>query len=118
MRGVAKWFDSLGLRSQSNPIWDPYRYYVYEHYQDPDDGWDFYGAARLAFGACGNRGPQSSCGVQYCVDENGETVGRAGVCVNGTEPAGCVPKGETPWMDPNDRNRLCSWLRNGTSGVE
>jgi hypothetical protein len=100
MRGVAKWFNET-IPHDLDPIWDSYRYYSYGYYADPDDGWNYYGASRLSFGACGNRGPQSSCGVTYCVDENGKTMG---------DPA-LVPEGQTPWMDPNDRNRLCPWLR-------
>jgi hypothetical protein len=117
MRGVAAWFDSLDLRSNADPIWDAYRYYQYGYYADPDDGWRFYDQARLTFGACGNRGPQSSCGPLYCVDAKGATVGT--VCGDGTNLESCVPKGQTPWLDPNDRDRLCPWLRgNGTgSGV-
>jgi hypothetical protein len=106
MSGVAKWLNNT-ITHDVDPIWDAYRYYVYGYYVDPDDGWNFYGASRLSFGACGNRGPQSSCGVTYCVDEQGKTVG---------DPA-LVPKGETPYLDPNDRNRLCPWLRgNATVG--
>jgi hypothetical protein len=109
MRGVAAWFDSLDLQSIPDPIWDPYRYYQYGYYMDPDDGWRFYDQARLTFGACRNRGPQSSCGPLYCVDGKGTTVGTA--CANGTESGSCVPMGQTPWIDPNDRDRLCPWLR-------
>jgi hypothetical protein len=106
MRGVAKWLNDTIARD-ADPIWDAYRYYVYGYYTDPDDGWNFYGASRLSFGACGNRGPQSSCGVTYCVDKQGNTVG---------DPSS-VPTGQTPWMDPNDRNRLCPWLRGNETVV-
>jgi hypothetical protein len=108
MRGVATWFDSLDLSSSPDPIWDTFRYYQYGYYADPDDEFNFYAQARLTFGACGNRGPQSACGVLYCVDEKGVTVQRA--CGEG-EKGSCVPKGETPYMDPKDRDRVCSWLR-------
>ncbi|KAH5297409.1 hypothetical protein HBI17_204000 [Parastagonospora nodorum] len=104
MRGVAKWLHD-NISRDADPIWDTYRYYVYGYYADPEDGWNFYGASRLSFGACGNRGPQSSCGVTYCVDQNGTTVGQPEL----------VPEGQTPWMDPNDRNRLCPWLRHNKS---
>jgi hypothetical protein len=111
MRGVAAWFDSLDLRS--DPIWDTYRYYQYGYYTDPDNGWKFYDQARLTFGACGNRGPQSSCGPLYCVDGNGATVGT--ICGNETNGESCVPEGQTPWIDPSERDRICPWLRsNGT----
>jgi hypothetical protein len=105
MRGVAKWLDDV---NPAGPIDDAYRYYVYGRYVDPDDGWDFYGEARLSFGACGNRGPQSSCGVGWCVDGEGESAGSGGVV---------VPEGQSPYVDPNDRNNLCPWLKgNGSTG--
>jgi hypothetical protein len=114
MRGVATWFDSLNLSSSPDPIWDAFRYYQYGYYADPDDGFSFYDQARLTFGACGNRGPQSACGVLYCVDGEGQTVQKA--CAEGVVGS-CVPKGQTPYMDPNDRDRVCKWLRgNGTGG--
>jgi hypothetical protein len=113
MRGVAAWFDSLNLSSSTDPIWDTYRYYQYGYYADPDDGFDFYGQARLTFGACGNRGPQSACGVLYCVDGEGQTVQRA--CGEGGTGK-CVPEGETPYVDPNERYRVCKWLRGNETG--
>lgn len=99
MRGVVKFFDSLNIRN-STPIWDPYRYYAYGPYVDPDDGWNFYGSARLSFGACGNRGPQSACGYVWCYTKEGTTPAVSD-----------VPQGQTPYLDPNDRNRICPWLR-------
>lgn len=104
IRGVVKWLDGTNVRNEPNAIWDPYRYYVYGRYIDPDDGWDFYGEARLSFGGCGNRGPQSSCGVGWCVNSTGVFPG-----------ADSVPKGVSPYVDPNNRDNLCPWLRaNGT----
>jgi len=98
MRVVVQFFDSLGIRN-SDPIWDRYRYYAYGPYADPDDGWDFYGSARLSFGACNNRGPQSSCGNLWCHTKEGKNPAVSD-----------VPEGQTPWMDPNNRSRLCPWL--------
>jgi hypothetical protein len=104
MRGVAKWLDD-NISRDNDPIWDPWRYYVYGYYVDPDNGWNFYAEAHLSFGACGNRGPQSSCGNRWCLEKNGNKT---------TVPQ--VPKGQTPYGDPNDRNSLCPWLRdNGTA---
>ncbi|KAH7406345.1 hypothetical protein DE146DRAFT_630993 [Phaeosphaeria sp. MPI-PUGE-AT-0046c] len=106
MRGVAKWLDDEHLRGGDGGG-DKYRWYLYGYYVDPDDGWTFYNSARLSFGFCGNRGPQSSCGVNYCVDKNGRTDwGHEGMN---------VPAGQTPWMDPNERNRLCPWLRDNST---
>jgi hypothetical protein len=65
IRGVAKWFDTY-VPHANFTIWDSVRYYVYERYTDPDNGWNFYEALRLSFGTCGNRSPQSSCGVTWC----------------------------------------------------
>lgn len=104
MRGVIKWLDGTNIRKEPDAIWDKYRYYTYGRYVDPDDGWDFYGEARLSFGACGNRGPQSSCGVGWCVNATG--------VFPGTES---VPTGVSPYVDPNNKDNLCPWLRdNGT----
>ncbi|KAH7075192.1 hypothetical protein FB567DRAFT_536328 [Paraphoma chrysanthemicola] len=102
--GIVSWLDSVA----PGPITDPFRYYVYGRYVDPDDGWDFYGEARLAFGACGNRGPQSSCGVGWCVDAEGKSSGQGEVV---------VPEGQSPYVDPNSRDNLCPWLR-GNATVE
>lgn len=108
MRGVAKWLDDTNVRNNNQTIWDPYRYYTYGYYTDQDNGWNFYGEARLSFGACGNRGPQSSCGVAWCVDKDGNS--------SGYSPSIVVPKGQTPYVDPNNRDNLCPWLRgNGTA---
>lgn len=105
MRGVAKWLDDTSVRNIQG-ISDPYRYYTYGRYVDPDDGWDFYGEARLSFGACGNRGPQSSCGVGWCVDKDGVFPG-----------VSAVPQGQSPYVDPNNKDNLCPWLRdNRTAG--
>jgi len=110
MRGVAKWLDDTNVRNNSQTIWDPYRYYTYGYYADPDNGWNFYASARLSFGACGNRGPQSACGVVWCVDKDGKSSGYA--------PGFEVPKGQSPYVDPNNRDNLCPWLRdNGTASV-
>jgi len=100
--GVAAWLDSTGMAKQPDDYVfdDAYRFYVYGYYRDPDDGFGFYDAARLTFGGCGNRGPQSACGMTWCVDGEG---GRPE-----------VPEGEDPWVDPNERDGLCPWLRNGT----
>jgi hypothetical protein len=105
MRGVVTWLDSINVRN-NDPIWDSFRYYEYGYYADPDNGWKFYAESRLSFGACGNRGPQSSCGVYWCKEKDGGTT---------TPPK--VPEGQTPYLDPNDRNNICPWLRNnGTAG--
>jgi hypothetical protein len=103
-KGIANWLDNNVPRAYS-PIWDSYRYYAYGYYTDPDDGWDYYGSSRLSFDACGNRGPQSSCGVVWCVNTEGNS--------SGTVPQFPIPKGESPYVDPNDRNRICPWLRDG-----
>lgn len=100
MHGVIKWLDNT-IPRDADPVWDTFRYYVYGYYIDPDDGWDFYGESRLSFGACGNRGPQSSCGVTWCTDRNGNSAGAN---------AGMVPGGGNPYVNPNNRNRLCPWL--------
>jgi hypothetical protein len=105
MRGVVKWLDDTNVRNNSQTIGDPYRYYLYGYYADPDNGWNFYAEARLTFGACGNRGPQSACGVGWCVDKEGKYPERAQ-----------VPEGQTPYVDPNNRDNLCPWLKgNGTA---
>jgi hypothetical protein len=103
MKGIVNWLDNNVPRTDS-PIWDTYRYYTYGYYIDPDNGWDFYGSSRLSFGACSNRGPQSSCGVVWCVDKQGNSSGASSQFP--------IPKGQSPYVDPNDRNRLCPWLRN------
>lgn len=109
MRGVVKWLDDEELRGGDGGG-DKYRWYVSGYYVDPDDGWNFYNSARLSFGFCGNRGPQSSCGNNYCVDKNGRSDwGHEGMD---------VPAGQTPWMDPNDRNRLCVWLRDTPTTID
>jgi hypothetical protein len=97
MRGVTKFLDDTNVRSNNQTIWDRYRYYTYGYYADPDNGWNFYAVAHLSFGACGNRGPQSACGVIWCVDKEGKTVSE-------------VPQGQTPYVDPNNRSRICPWL--------
>ena len=101
MKGVAKWIDDQGIRN-TDPIWDAYRYYLYGGYTDPDNGWNFYGESRLTFGACGNRGPQSACGVGFCVNQTGVFPGN-------------VPAGASPYVDPNNRDNLCPWLKVGGS---
>jgi hypothetical protein len=107
MRGVAKALDDSGLRDRQ-PIADVYRFYTYDYYSDPDNGWNFYNESRLSFGACGNRGPQSACGVGWCVDRDGKS--------SGYTPGFVVPVGQTPYMDPNNRDNVCPWLRdNGTA---
>jgi hypothetical protein len=103
MRGVANWFDTY-VPHANFAISDSFRYYVYERYTDPDNGWGFYGASRLSFGACGNRGPQSSCGVTWCVDKDGNSSGY------GSQVP--IPPGQSPYVDPNSRDNLCPWLHN------
>lgn len=106
MRGVATWLmDTIG-RENIRGISDAYRFYTYGRYVDPDDGWNFYGVSRLSFGACGNRGPQSSCGTVMCLKEDGAIPGVDG-----------VPKGQNPWMDPSNRDRLCPWLKGNGTGT-
>ncbi|KAF2032081.1 hypothetical protein EK21DRAFT_61695 [Setomelanomma holmii] len=106
MRGVVAYLDSINARDMA-PITDTYRFYTYGYYVDPDNGWRYYDEARLSFGACGNRGPQSSCGVGWCVDQNGNGPGWNATFV--------VPEGESPYVDPNSRDNICPWLKNGTS---
>jgi hypothetical protein len=107
MRGVAKALDDSGLRS-STPISDQFHFYTYNYYADPDNGWTFYNEAHLTFGACGNRGPMSSCGVGWCVDKDGNS--------SGYTPGFVVPAGQNPYVDPNNRDNLCPWLKdNGTA---
>ena len=102
MRAVAKFLDDTNVRSNNQTIWDPYRYYTYGGYVDPDNNWNFYGVSRLTFGACGNRGPQSACGELWCVDKNGNSSGTPGFT---------VPSGQNPYLDPNNRNNICPWLQ-------
>ncbi|KAH8724183.1 hypothetical protein GQ44DRAFT_750495 [Phaeosphaeriaceae sp. PMI808] len=104
MRGVVKWLDDIDVRNNSGAISDPYRSYTYGHYVDPDSGWTFYGESRLSFGACGNRGPQSSCGVGWCVDKDGKQVSK-------------IPEGQTPYVDPNNRDNVCPWLRGDGAAI-
>jgi hypothetical protein len=107
MKGVVKALDDSGLRDHG-PITEPYRFYTYNYYSDPGNGWNFYNEARLAFGACGNRGPQSSCGVGWCVDKDGNSAGYS--------PGFVVPPGQSPYVDPNNRDNICPWLKeNGTA---
>jgi hypothetical protein len=82
MRGVAAWLDNTIQR-------------------DPDDKRGIYGESRSSFAVCGNRGLQSSCDVEWCVDGNRNSAGNN---------ASIVPGGGNPYVDPNKRNRLCSWL--------
>jgi hypothetical protein len=103
MRGVVKWLDETNVRDSAPVISDPYRWYTYGYYEDPDDGWNFYASARLSFGACGNRGPQSACGVVWCVDKDGNS--------SGYQPPFEIPKGQTPYVDPNNRSNLCPWMQ-------
>lgn len=108
MRGVVAWLDSTGVANMSDDtvMKDPYRWFVYGNYADLDSGWNFYGVARVSFGGCGNRGPQSACGMNWCVDREGKSAGYGDVR---------VPEGESPYVDPNNRDNLCPWLKgNGT----
>ncbi|KAF2833179.1 hypothetical protein CC86DRAFT_414922 [Ophiobolus disseminans] len=108
MRGIVHWLD--GTRSSKfsdDTVVDAWRFYEDGYYTDPDSGWGFYSVAKLTFGACGNRGPQSACGMTYCVDREGRNAG------TGAVP---IPAGESPYMDPNNRDSLCPWLKgNGTA---
>lgn len=106
-RSIAKWLHDM-IPRDGDPIWDMYRYYIFGYYTDPDDGWNFYGSSRLSFGYCFNRGPQSSCGTTYCVDQNGTIV----------EKAELIPEGQTARQDPNDRTRLCPWLQRNENVVQ
>lgn len=105
MAAVAAWLDSTGFATE-NPIWDDYRFYYAGDYVDPVDGWGFRGEVKLVFGACGNRGVQSACGVRYCTDREGNEV-------QGED----VPVGKEMGLDPNDRNGVCEWLRDGNGTV-
>jgi hypothetical protein len=103
MQGVVNWLDESNLRDSAPVISDPYRWYTYGYYEDPDDGWNFYASARLSFGACGNRGPQSACGVVWCVDKDGNS--------SGYQPPFEIPKGQSPYVDPNNKSNLCPWMK-------
>ncbi|PVI04959.1 hypothetical protein DM02DRAFT_725421 [Periconia macrospinosa] len=102
---IADWLDRSNFGAQNRTrfenTFEDQRYFEQGWYRDPEDGFHYYDVARFTWGQCGNRGPQSACGHVYCVLEDGTTAGASGT----------VPQGETPWMDPNDRNRLCRWLR-------
>jgi hypothetical protein len=103
MRGVVNWLDDTGIRNGGPNSPDPYRYYLYGYYVDPDDGWNFYSVSRLAFGFCNNRGPQSSCGITWCEDKDGHS--------SGNRPPFEIPAGANPWVDPNNRSKLCPWMK-------
>lgn len=103
MSAIAAWIDSSDFASLNYTRFEDLRWYSLGYYRDPDDGWAFYDVARMTFGACGNRGPQSACGHVYCTD------------VNGGQYPGSVPAGATPWVNPNNRDRVCPWLREGKS---
>ncbi|CAI6342174.1 unnamed protein product [Periconia digitata] len=101
MRGIANWIDDSDFASYNLTRFEDWRFFVYGWYRDPDDGFAFYDVARMTWGPCGNRGPQSACGHVYCTDKNGVAVGGPGT----------VPEGENPWLDPNERDRTCEWLK-------
>jgi hypothetical protein len=107
MAGIAAWIDSQGIRNYTRTRFEDGRYYNLGYYRDPEDGWGFYDVARMTYGPCGNRGPQSACGHVLCVDKNG------------TIPSNPwkIPEGMSPYIDPNDKNRVCPWLGNGTMGT-
>jgi len=104
MPGIAAWMDSQGFRDDNRTRFDDTRYYNYGYYRDPADGWAFYDVARMTYGPCGNRGPQSACGHIWCTEKNGTIVGH-------------VPEGMSPYADPNDKSRVCPWLRDSKTGT-
>jgi len=99
-RSIAKWLHDT-IPRDGDPIWNKYQYYIFGYYTDPDDSLNFCVSSRLSFGYFFNRGPQSSCGTTYCVDQH-ETI---------VEKADLIPEGQTARQDPNDRTRLCPWLQ-------
>lgn len=105
MRGIVKWLEVTDMRSKM-PLADidRYRQYSYGYYSDPDDGWGFYDMAWLAFGPCNNRGPQSACGVSWCVNKDGKSFGSV-------YPPPPIPTGYSPYVDPSNRNNICPWLK-------
>jgi hypothetical protein len=102
--GVLKYLDSTGAANlpEDTTMTNGTRYYQEDYYVDPDDEWNFYGVTHLTFGGCGNRGPQSACGVIWCVDKDGNNLGYT--------PGAVIPEGQCPYIDPNNRNQLCPWL--------
>jgi hypothetical protein len=106
MAGIAAWIDSQGFRNYNRTAFETTNYYNYGYYRDPDDGWGFYDVARLTYGPCGNRGPQSACGHDYCTYKNGTRW------FDGT-----FPEGMSPYQDPNDKNQVCPWLRDRETGT-
>lgn len=102
--GVVKFLDSTGAANlpEDTVMTNGTRGYQEDYYVDPDDGWNFYGVTHLTFGGCLNRGPQSSCGMTFCVDKDGNSAGYT--------PGFVVPAGQCPYIDPNNKDQLCPWL--------
>jgi hypothetical protein len=107
-RGVLNFLDTLWW-SYTDAPWpgDAYTYFQTGYYEDPDDGWDFYYTPYITFGKCGNKGYLDLCSVTWCKDKNGNS----GL----TDPNFYVPKGANAILDPNDKDSLCPWLKEGGS---
>lgn len=107
MSELAAWMDRSGLRNHNWTGWaDPKITGMgrYDYYRNPEDGWGFYDVARMMYSSCGARGPQSACGHVLCVDRNG-TVPKV------------IPEGQSLYVDPNNRNQVCPWLREEGTGT-
>jgi hypothetical protein len=104
-RGVLNFLDTLGWATMTDPWPDQYNYFNTGYYEDPDDGWTFYYTPWITFGKCGNKGYVDLCSVTWCRDKEG----KSGL----TDPDFFVPKGGNAILDPNDRDSLCPWLKEG-----
>jgi hypothetical protein len=104
-RGALNFLDSLGWGSMNDPWPNAYTYFNTGYYEDPDDGWNFYYAPIITFGKCGNQGPQIFCTLAWCKDKEGNS----GLYT----PGFVVPKGQNPIVDPNNKDNLCPWLKEG-----
>jgi hypothetical protein len=107
MTEVVAWLDREGVGNYNYTGWSDLQNSAgrYGFYRDPDDGWQFYDVARMLYSQCGVRGPQSACGHIWCTAPDGKTLPK-------------YPEGSNPYVDPNNRNRVCPWLKaNGTENV-
>lgn len=99
--GIAKWIDDIGIGGYDWQHWPYSQYYEYGNYRNPEDGWDYFLVARLTYAACGNRGPQSSCGYVMCTKPDGSGLDLVD-----------IPKGKEPYVDTaNARDRVCDWYK-------
>ena len=105
MPAIAAWMDSQGFRNKTG--FDDPGFHGYGYYRNPEDGWGFYDIATMMYGPCGNRGPRSACGHLMCTEKNGTLLGYPWN----------IPEGMSPYVDPNNRDRVCPWLREGTPGT-